>query len=237
MSPLCTSAREYIKMKSILFSCLIPEILDGTKTQTRRLVKFTKSVCATWDVKSSYDAYDVTPHHNRGTFGFLVAGDMGYADVKCPYGVPGDLLYVKETWKPDPAWGQSNVSTKKLIPGDNILYKATLDPQHPKYNTGKWRSPLFMPEWAARIKIKIIDVRVERLQDISDHDAKAEGVREPNIEFIGNKLDKYHTIMQKLGAGSHYKTGYKIIWDSLHTNDGNAWSKNPWVWVIDFKVV
>ena len=217
-------------MKSIIFSCLIPEILDGTKTQTRRMVKFPPSVCRDWDIESAHDAYNAEMHIDKSACGFLVAGDMGYVDVKCPYGVPGDILYVKEAWKPDPAWGQSSVLTKKLLRGDNILYKATLDTEHPKYTLGKWRSAISMPEWASRIKIQIIDVRVEKLQDISDDDARAEGVKPPNL------------------------TGYKLIWNSInkpndvcdpdnnpwkwtHDGAGCGWSNCPWVWVLSFKKV
>ena len=238
------------KMKSIIFSCLIQEILDGTKTQTRRMVKFPPSVCRDWDIKSAHDAYGAAMSMSEsGVFGFLVAGDMGYADVKCPYGKPGDILYVKETWKPDPAWGQSGVPTKQLHHGDNILYKATLDVAHPKYALGKWRSALSMPEWAARIKIQITDARAEKLQDISDDDARAEGVKPPN--FTGDILVKYNTVMAAQNT-THYKTGYKLIWNGINApNDvcdhenkpwkwtpsgaGCGWSKNPWVWCISFK--
>lgn len=97
--------------------------------------------------------------------------------VKCPYGVVGDHLWSKETWKPDPSFGYpQRTKPTELDHGTNILYRATLETSHPKYTWQHWRPSLFMCRWMSRITNEIVGIRVERLQDISAEDAKAEGV-------------------------------------------------------------
>ena len=174
------------KERPIIFSTLmVQRLLAGEKTQTRRLVK------------ACYQEYpNVTKHMTSNTFVFH---EMGVGEViKCPHGDPGDILYVKETFARYP-----DAFAEKI----NYVYKAGLNPEYAKII--KWTPSIFMPKEASRIKLLIKDRWVERLNDISEEDAIAEGV---------NSVEKYIE-----------------LWKSLHGPD--SWSKNPWVWVTDFKIL
>lgn len=88
---------------------------------------------------------------------------------------------------------------------------------------GKWRPSIFMPRWSSRITLEVVSVRVERLQSIKDDDAKAEGATLDNsgrLESVGNFVD-----------------GFAIVWDKINKKRGFGWDVNPWVWVVQFKVV
>ncbi len=127
----------------------------------------------------------------------------------CPFGQPGDRLWVKETWR-----------LPYGAPNRWVDYKA--DDARDGF---KWRSPVRMPRWASRITLEIINVHVERLQDISEEDAKAEGVAWVGLGRLGCKL----------GDGS-YREGFSFTWDSI-AKRSYGWDTNPWVWVIEFKQV
>jgi hypothetical protein len=92
---------------------------------------------------------------------------------------------------------------------------------------GKWRPSIFMPRWASRITLKITDVRVERLQDISEDSAMAEGAQKYGETPDGELL---------FDVGS-YRYGFKLLWDSINAKRGYGWDANPYVWVIEFRRV
>jgi hypothetical protein len=163
--------------------------------------------------------------------------------ARCKYGSPGDRLWVKEKWR----------YADKLIDGydrdcpyylqyeaDGTIFEINgyegqesikLWEKGCDWSTcskfGKWRAPLFMPRWASRIMLEITGIRVERLQDISEEDAKAEGAA-----MWFPKSDKF----RQYTDGS-YRNGFHDLWDSLNAKRGYPWSSNPWVWVIEFKRV
>ena len=116
----------------------------------------------------------------------------------CPYGTPGDHLWVKETF-----W----------TGGDAVNYRA--DGEMPEYmrDVSRWKPSIFMPRKLSRITLEILDVRVERVQDISEEDAKDEG--------------------GLYGAGS-YRDGFAVLWDSINGKK-HPWESNPWCWVLTFK--
>lgn len=122
--------------------------------------------------------------------------------VKCPYGQPGDVLWVRETF--------SNAE----FSGFN--YKANYDAGNPF----KWKPSLFMPKTACRIFLQITNIRVERLQDISESDAVNEGINLNNISG-----DFEHTPVQE----------FETLWQSI--NGKESWCKNPFVWVVEFKQI
>lgn len=145
-------------------------------------------------------------------------------DIDCPYGKPGDLLWVRETWCP--------VDDSDFDGGEWIDYRAT-----PKYEAShpagwenepdspdalKWRPSIHMPRWASRITLRITDVRVERLQEISEADAIAEGC--PAVSLYS--LDCEST------PPSHH---FRALWESI--NGKGSWDENPWVWAITFEVI
>ena len=165
-----------MKERPIIFSTpMVKAILDGRKTQTRRVIK------------------DQPPLSMRDMF--------KPKNLKCPYGQVGDRLWVRETFKPYNCMG-------------GFAYKADGD-----LSTGfPWKPSIHMPRGASRITLEITESRAERLQDISEEDAKAEGVKCcPN-------------------AVSDYKHHFMILWDSINGKK-YPWDSNPWVWVISFKVV
>ena len=143
---------------------------------------------------------------------------------KCPYGKVGDKLWVKETWADFICISSTEKSKGK---GEkNPFYKADYGKNDFEYNIKKcWKSPYFMPRWASRILLEITGIRVERLQEISENDAKAEGVISNEERF---KI-KSQSIVNK------YRWQYRELWDSLNKKRGYGWDTNPYVWVLTFK--
>ena len=100
---------------------------------------------------------------------------------------------------------------------------------------GGWTSPMFMPRWASRILLEITDIRVERLNDISEADCEKEGFRFYPLSRI---CFKPCSTKHPSGHGSNnYKSIFGEYWDTLNAKKGYPWSSNPWVWVVEFKVV
>ena len=142
----------------------------------------------------------------------------------CPYGVPGTRLWVRETWQ---AW--KLVSTEydeweiwddPIAEAENcasVEYRATSESR-----PDRWRPSIFMPRWASRITLEITGVRVQRLREISEEDAKAEGIKRvhPEKELLGE-----------------YKIGYRELWNSINAKRVFGWDANPWVWVLEFRRV
>ena len=178
-----------MKERPILFNGdMVRAILDGRKTQTRRMVKHIPDLGDpdSWCHKSNDKAFAE------------IVGD--YARY-CPFGKVGDRLWVREAFvKPD--HGE-----------DNIAYRAS------EYeDTFRWTPSIHMPRWASRITLEITDVRVERLQKIDDRSAGQEGAM--YYKYSGPYCDSAKMV-------------FKQLWDSIYKN----WDENPWVWVVEFKVV
>lgn len=136
----------------------------------------------------------------------------------CPYGQPGDLLYVRETHAivPRTAYAQSAGVQQTLRPGDDhdaAIFREGWDRSPPS----QWRPSIHMPRWASRITLELIDVRVERVQDISNADAVAEG--------IGTPTDIRYAALD----------GFKPLWDRINAARGYGWAANPWVWVLVYR--
>lgn len=182
-----------MKMKPIIFSGpMVRAILDGNKTQTRRVVR---------DAHFCDDPFVVEG---------LYASDGCGTLVNARYN-PGDILWVKETWQPHPEAGLSYPEGK--IPWDAICYAADFSAE--EYQDSKpWKPSIYMPRDAARIFLKVTSVRVERLQDISEEDAKAEGV---TLKF-----------------GHTYREAFEELWESINGKK-HPWKSNPWVWVYEFE--
>lgn len=188
-------------VRPILFSGpMVRAILDGRKTQTRRAIRPQPMLAADIDERT------VNP-----------AWQAGFIDVRCPYGQPGDQLWVRETFfqafrRPPATTGASA----------GCIYRADDDGIHlnpgwsPNGRGGGWQPSIFMPRWASRLTLRITGVRVERLQEImvSPEDMLAEGV----------------TAVPE--AAEHLAYEYRGLWNSL--NGADAWDLNPWVWVIEF---
>lgn len=187
-----------MKERPIIFSSpMIRAIFDGRKTMTRRPLKLKDFG------RSNTPGYEWTYRDKR-----MLWNDVNTELLlsKCPYGIPGDRLWVKETW------GKHKAGI------DSVVYRADSENQRDKIIDNKWKSPRFMPRWASRLTLEITDIRVERLQDISEGDSGREG------SYYG------------VGAGNwrNARHIFQELWDSIYGNF-NRWDFNPWVWVIEFR--
>lgn len=199
----------------ILFSAaMVKAILEGRKTQTRRLVN-----PPAWALPNPHrDQWgnwfwlhdDTRPNEEH-----LYAKTWPRSNVPigsnpgpgCPYGQPGDELWVRETWARDWEVGENS---RGEIPAA-MFYRAT-----DELPSGlRWNSPIFMPRWASRLQLVIRDVRVQRLQEIEEADARAEGVE---------------VTVRENGALEPLRR----LWDSINSKRA-PWSSNPWVWAITFE--
>ncbi|NML34889.1 hypothetical protein HHL14_29200 [Paraburkholderia sp. G-4-1-8] len=207
-----------MKERPILFSGpMVRALLDGSKTQTRRVVK-PQPVEQTGWVGGAYWG-------RRPARGILPADQWCIRDMLqfCPYGQPGDRLWVRETWR-----GVVEISAPgapleygvaRYVPDERycrrVEYQATQG-----RDSEPWRPSIHMPRWASRITLEVTGVRVDRLQDINEDDAIAEGAT-PSI--VGADLEHLK-----------FRAGFQSLWDSLATPATN-WQANPWVWVIKLK--
>jgi hypothetical protein len=192
--------------RPILFSSeMVRAILDGRKTVTRRVVKpqpkFTTGCpCCT------EEAFLKSPQEKRF--------DNKHWGFKCPYGQPGDRLWVRETWaagrddSPVEVFGPPS----KMNPDKTAIYYAAAPLAQKVF---KWRPSIHMPRWASRLTLEVTGVRVERLLDIDINGIRAEGLPE--------------TYDAPSPAG-----WFASLWDS-NAKRGFGWDKNPWVWVVEFK--
>lgn len=211
-----------MKERPIIFSApMVRAILEGRKTQTRRPLK-------------AQPQRKAGPMSVDGWFGFEIDGKP----VNCPYGIPGDRLWVRETFLPDPPidgsepWTNNEMSEVewdghggplKFVP------KEFQSPEHCIYKTDekwspfnlRWRPSIHMPRWASRIALEVVNVRVERLQEISVSNILAEGV------YAVRGWDTTDVILAR----------WEELWDSIYADKGTGWETNPWVWVVEFKLV
>lgn len=220
-----------VKERPIIFSSeMIRAILDGRKTQTRRtpgledvnkcpdLWIFNKSVILDYKTKKSA----------RGKFGAYFISELiepktiSICPEVSPYGQPSDRLWVRETWDvfalPNEVPSICYRADSTAIP---ILGKTGYQYQRPD-NSHKWRASIFMPRWVSRITLEIVDVRIERIQDISGEDAVAEGIFEP----IGCRSES--------GFQYEMRSQFMNYWDLINGKK-YPWESNPWVWCIEFK--
>lgn len=191
------------KERPILFSGpMVRALLAGTKTQTRRPVK---GMALEW----------LRPEGFTPTF---VADPANHL---CPYGAPGDRLWVREAWR---AMAEHDASRPLDIPWRApVVYEAS---RHPDTLFGKLRPGMFMPRWASRITLEIVGVRVERLHDISEADARAEGI----VPFRDGH--GWHTEEGRHYAGSAIDA-YLNLWTDI--NGEESAKANPFVWCIEFR--
>lgn len=205
-----------IKERPILFSgAMVRALLDGSKTQTRREVKMPPSwdcfVCADWG--GGWWPY-------RSDDGESPTYDNNEIPLNCPYGQPGDRLWVRETWAPHPDFP---ACVRRPV------YRA--DPEC-KYDVPRWRPSIHMPRWASRILLEVVSVRVERLQDISLDDCRAEGIGQ--CDGLGSKAEIIDLAI-RMGTFKQDVLRFATLWEQI--NGAGSWHANPWVWVVEFKRV
>jgi len=220
-----------VKERPILFSgAMVRALLAGTKTQTRRVVNPQPRILAGELLCWNDDA--------------LTDDQMA---ARCPYGQPGDRLWVREAWRTadtldsmSPSaiadkcldagyrkpwaplqWesdGSKNKDWSGFGPGNGVVV-----------GLGKLRPGIHMPRWASRITLDVTGVRVERLQDISDADAVAEGCAQNHNGYFWGGPHEVSGLKQMATA----RQAYRDLWESI--NGPESWAANPWVWVVEFK--
>ncbi|HRF46691.1 MAG TPA: hypothetical protein PLC98_03620 [Anaerolineales bacterium] len=191
-----------MKEQPILFSApMVHAILEDFKDQTRRVVTHPK-----WADRSRPIEFD-------GGKAFAISRRSGcLAEILCPYGFPGNSIWVKETW----GW----LEDPRGIGG--FIYKAD-----GKWDRTRWHPSIFMPRAASRITLEIESVRLEQLQCISESDAIDEGA--PRGWYVRDTPDGPERVQ------TTYRAGFAHLWDEINAERGYAWSTNPWVWAIAFR--
>jgi len=203
--------------RPILFSGpMIRAILAGTKTQTRRTLKYQPAPGISI-VRKTIRPLDGVPYHSferRSMYGSY-AGEL---DIRIKR---GDRLWVRESWKPHSTFDHL---PPREMPESNVFYLA--DEQYsPSGSRG--RPGIHMPRWASRLTLTVTDVRVERLQDISETDAIAEGCKQYSSS---TKLSRPFNADWK----GIYREGYAELWNEI--NGAGAWESNPWIVAYTFTV-
>jgi len=226
-----------MKERPILFNAdMVRAVLDGRKTQTRRIIQSpAKNMQARGHEVISHRAagdkwYGDYVYSMRDRSGVWQDFTNDQFLAKCPFGVVDDRLWVRETWMPDAprdgSWGDVEFygckgSPLSMIPEryrkpEHCIHRASWDGSE----MVGWTPSIHMPRWASRITLEITGVRVERLRDLSEEDAKSEGVIPP----AGGVL-----------PGWEHRINFRDLWMSIYGADN--WEANPWVWVVEFKRV
>ena len=185
-----------MKETGLIFKApLVRAILEGRKTQTRRVAKPVKHP----DLGNLYTPGALLREHEP----------QHVINRACPYGQPGDRIYVRETFSQHPEWGQLafRADGEEFEDADGWLWEP------------KWMPSIHMPKDLARIWLEITGVRVERIQGITPDDCISEGA--------------WPVEQRELGRGHEAVSAFQKLWEST----GGDWDANPWVWAIDFKVL
>ena len=200
---------------------MVRAILNGQKTQTRRVVK---------RVPPEMDFYGI----GDGFADFYVPNGYSHTQINCPFGQVGDRLWVRETF--------GHLQDED---GAGYVYRANIqDDTEEDFIRQPWKPSIFMPIRASRILLEITDIRVERLQDITEADAIAEGIIPDKHGWYPNylrrkfwKLARFDSVKHEGGAHQFLKTkypstSYATLWEEI--NGLYSWNANPFVWVISF---
>lgn len=218
-----------MKERPIIFSGpMARAILEGRKTQTRRPIKGARG--AFWD----HGAWSPVLQ-NGGIVSWSAGGDTtihGAPRPTCSYGIPGDRLWVRETFAysikdPDSHFDGYGPETHDIVHAEGA-HGGEWDHYDGNGNRSRgapppWRPSIHMPRWASRIDLEVTAVRAERLQSISEEDARAEGACASPVSPLYR------------GIASH-REGFAALWDKLNGKRA-PWASNPWVWVVEFRVV
>lgn len=212
-----------MKSRPILFSGpMVRAILDGCKTQTRR-------VCG--DRIQYIDGPGGPPYTQKLGSHIFEGGPCAW---HCPYGKPGDRLWVRETWRPVGPWEFEGGTIVFQCDGARVNVTNAKEQTPPVFvrssdQKDKWRPSIHLPRWASRITLEVTGVRVQRLNETSEADAIAEGLhrdpKNPNLWTWGDYPS----------GSTNPVYAYELLWNQINESRGFGWSVNPWVWVIEFR--
>ncbi len=212
--------------RPILFSApMVRALLAGTKTQTRRVVKGAPEDWAPMQPQVfSPTVIDRRGDEQPGPDAFGAGNEGGDCWIRCPYGAPGDRLWVRETWA-------YHLHAQGSLADDDGPWVYAADGERARQYRlcQRWRPSIHMPRYVCRIRLEITGVRAERLQDISEADAIAEGI-EPGA------AEGYWRLYGREANGDMDRsqiTSYRSLWESI--NGAGSWAANPWIWVVEFK--
>jgi len=228
-----------MKQRPILFSTdLVNAIIDGRKTQTRRIIKPQPEVSEQGYLSGEWlrKPFKVNSAH-------LILPTLQDLPIECPYGQVDDILYVRETFLPDPphdgTWNNYMFDDGSGRYNYKALPEHFRKPEHCIYKAGwdgrdlRWKPAIHMPKWASRLHLKITNVHVERLQEISEEDARAEGVERDGDSWkcYGNCEAHKRGYTKRSSAIASFMS----LWDVINAKRGYGWDANPFVWVIEFE--
>lgn len=241
-----------MKEKPILFNGeMVRAVLEGKKTQTRRPVKVQPS-CASYDTihtLMSTTASDEKRHVGKHRWG---NGSIEHPlrdniYFSCPFGRAGQRIWVRETWR---AYYDPELLTSYQFRADMGVYKPPVgvwdecNGMWAEQNSGdvpgeggKWKPSIHMPRCASRITLEVTNVRVERVQDISEEDAEAEGIE--RLSSMPEFFHVYYPLGKRNGRRccSTARASFRHLWDIIYAERGYGWDVNPFVWVCEFKVI
>ncbi|WP_213322607.1 morphogenetic protein [Klebsiella aerogenes] len=228
-----------MKERGMIFNAeMVRAILDGRKTQTRRIVKGADGAvkfCKEWDI--------------NGKEVFVVLGGKDHTGmnpvlgaISCPFGAVGDRIWVRETFQGplvhEELFEEYRAYPEKFETPEYCEYAADggVRPEYCDLDDNLrhgWLPSIHMPRWASRILLEITGVRVERLNAISEEDAMREGI---DADILAESQDNYDCIADHNMTGRPTAKGYfSDLWQSIYGVE--SWEANPWVWVIEFKRV
>lgn len=238
---------------------MVQAILDGRKTQTRRIAAVPVGDHHGTDIMDWH--LSKHPYQENGKWLYSVQTDVddhATFELKPKYGQSGDLLWVRETWgvgsRPDPFQGsvegiEFKADGKYIDDIESLPLHFYDDFEFGNYDKSGWRPSIHMPKAISRIWLQATDVRVERLQGITEQDAIAEGVKPAHCESNENcpsllcksgctAIGEWWNYLDPNGEGFPAytaKESFETLWQSINGTD--SWAANPWVWVISFKVL
>lgn len=277
------TAPNAVRERPILYSGpMVREILERRKTQTRRVmvpqpnpsldyvkgrtISRFRCVSLVPPGKPGYPEWQAEDH--TGPIDAFPDGrDSVKAEIGCPYGAPGDRLWVRETWGCPEADHPRAVGGRKPAQGDRLVYAANPSDAYqwrggPGCSDFVWRPSIHMPRWASRITLEVTDIRAQRLQEISEEDAIAEGMlwqeptdadrewarqrfedgesSDPTIEgvWIAPGTDNgFSPEGHREKWATTARDAFRLTWDAINGTRGLGWEANPWVWCVSFEVL
>jgi hypothetical protein len=198
--------------------------LDGRKTETRRVIKPQPDDTRAKgkNVKTVADYFTGVPEKGKAYYWKANGSWNSSEPFKCPYGQPGDILWVRETWAP--ALG-------------DYAYKADYSESVIKEerNKGLWKPSIHMPKEACRMFLLLKEVKVERLHDITEESAIAEGVLSKVVDAENKTNYYYDYLLKRYKPGMSAYMSFLSLWQSINGED--SWQQNPWLWVLKYEVL